>query len=539
MNAPERPAPNLELLRHLARRLLKAAHAAEPDALRRLRVVPRLAALDDAALAAAARLADAQHALAREYGADSWPKLKQLVEEDHPLPVQAERLLAFVRQGQAGAARRLLALQPELATYHFLTACVAGAPEPLERALAADPRNAQALHSPWGWRPLLYVCASPLAAGEAGVVGQFERCADLLLEAGAEPDTAHDSQAGEGHPTPLTALYYACLNNRVEIVRRLLTRGANPNDGESVYHAAERNHRDCLALLERHGAELSARHPRWNNTPLYFLAGYRADHPAAPTVLQGMDWLLERGADPNVGSYRHDETPLFPPARSGWGEAVELLLAHGAAPDRPRADGRRPYAEAVRAGQSAVAARLVAAGADAAGLTPEDELLGACLRLDEAAARALLAAHPELPAGLSPEGRGGLVAAAMGGRHDAVRLMVALGFDLGWPHPDTGTALHWAAWHARVDTVALLLELGAPLDVRDTRYGSSPIAWAAHGSANARSDDDAYEAVVRLLLAAGPDRAASYNHWNEPPEALATPRVAALLRARGFAPPIG
>lgn len=539
MPAQDRPAPNLELLRHLARKLLKAAHAADPDALRRMRAVPRLAGAADATLAATAKLADAQHALAREYGAESWPKLKQLIEEVYPLPVQAERVLAFARQGQAGSVRRLLALHPELATYHFLTACVAGAPEPLERALAADPRNARALHSPWGWRPLLYVCASSVAAGDAGVVGQFERCAELLLDAGAEPDTAHPGEGADEPGPPQTALYYACLNNRVEIVRRLLERGAHPNDGESVYHAAEHDHRDCLELLKRHGAELSARLSPWNNTPLYFLAGYRADHPAAPTVLRGMAWLLENGADPNVGSYEHDETPLFPLGRAGWRAALELMLEHGADPNRPRADGRRPVAEAVRAGRPEIAAWLAERGAEPVGPSPEDELLGACFRADAALSRALVAAHPGLVAGLSPEGRGALMHAAAGGRHDALRLMAALGFDLGWQSPHGGTALHWAAWHGRVETVGVLLELGAPLDTRDQRYGSSPIAWAAHGSANARSDDEAYEAVVGLLLDAGSDRAASFNNWNEPPEALATPRVAALLRARGFAPPIG
>lgn len=539
MPAQDRPAPNLELLRHLARKLLKAAHAADPDALRRMRAVPRLAGVTDATLAATARLADAQHALAREHGADSWPKLKQLIEEDYPLPVQAERLLAFVRQGQAGSVRRLLALHPELAGFHFLTACVAGAPGPLERALTADPRNARALHSPSGWRPLLYVCASPAAAGDAGAVGAFDRCAELLLEAGAEADTAHPGEGGDEPGPPQSALYYACLNDRVEIVRRLLERGANPNDGESVYHAAEHNHRDCLALLKRHGAEISARQQPWNNTPLYFLSGYRPEHPAAATVLQGMAWLLENGADPNVGSYEHDETPLFPLGRAGWRAALELLLKHGADPNRPRADGRRPGAEAVRAGQPDLAAWLAECGAEPVGPSPEDELLGACLRADAVTARALAAAHPGLVAGLPPEGRGALTHAAAGGLVDALHLMVALGFDLGWQSPHGGTALHWAAWHARLETVAVLLELGAPLDARDVRYGSSPIAWAAHGSANARPDDDAYEAVVNLLLDAAPDRAASFNNWHEPPEALATPRVAALLRARGFAPPIG
>lgn len=70
-----------------------------------------------------------------------------------------------------------------------------------------------------------------------------------------------------------------------------------------------------------------------------------------------------------------------------------------------------------------------------------------------------------------------------------------------------------------------------------SRFGSSPIAWAAHGSTNngntANADDPA---VVGLLLDAGSERAASLDRWKESPESLASPEVEELLRARGFAP---
>jgi hypothetical protein len=43
----------------------------------------------------------------------------------------------------------------------------------------------------------------------------------------------------------------------------------------------------------------------------------------------------------------------------------------------------------------------------------------------------------------------------------------------------------------------------APVDVPDPEFGASPLDWAAHGSANRRSADDDYRAVVELLRAAG------------------------------------
>ena len=85
--------------------------------------------------------------------------------------------------------------------------------------------------------------------------------------------------------------------------------------------------------------------------------------------------------------------------------------------------------------------------------------------------------------------------------------------------------------------VRFLLSLGAPVNIRDSSFGSSPIGWAAHGSVNSgRPHDDDYGEIVNLLVDAGATREESYNKWNEPPEALGSKAVVQALRARGFAP---
>src|ERR1700732_2425334 len=74
----------------------------------------------------------------------------------------------------------------------------------------------------------------------------------------------------------LPALWSAtCEANDPALARALLEAGADPNDGESIYHAAEKNHRECLEVFLEFGSNLSARHPRWNNTPLYFILGHK------------------------------------------------------------------------------------------------------------------------------------------------------------------------------------------------------------------------------------------------------------------------
>src|SRR6185437_5969460 len=99
--------------------------------------------------------------------------------------------------------------------------------------------------------------------------------------------------------------------------------------------------------------------------------------------LQGLRWLLEHGADPNVTSYAKAETPLH-----------SVAAAFPANPNSARADGRTPYALARRCGNDEVAALLLEHGAAAGPLAPADELFAACLAGERDAARAILAARP-------------------------------------------------------------------------------------------------------------------------------------------------
>jgi ankyrin repeat protein len=120
-------------------------------------------------------------------------------------------------------------------------------------------------------------------------------------------------------------------------------------------------------------------------------------------------------------------------------------------------------------------------------------------------------------------------------RNDSVRLMISLGWPLSVEGEWGGTPLHLAAWNGRVSLVRQLIAHGAPINIRDSRFGSSPIAWAAHGSTYAdHGRDEDYVTIVNLLLDAGATRAESYNQWNESPESMASPGVRKLLKARGF-----
>ncbi|GAB1343028.1 ankyrin repeat domain-containing protein [Gemmatimonas sp.] len=368
------------------------------------------------------------------------------------------------------------------------------------------------------------------------------RVTRALLDEGADPNTVVSLPDGQGS---IPVLYFPCVSNNEPLARLLLERGATPTDGESLYHAAQHDHRDILALLVSFGADVSRGPSTTGNTPLHFLASHRATNPIAPQCVRGMAWLLEHGAEPNVplstiGDGQRPsqlgETPLHRAAANGYDHTVLAMLVNaGADMNAPRSDGATPYTLAVRHGNTAGAAWLAAQGADRSRLTATDRLLSACMTANEVEARGLLSEHPQLIAQLREGDAGCLLDAFANNQESAVRLMVSLGWPLTPESEWGGTALHWAAWQGQVDLARVLIEAGAPVNVRDSRYGSSPLAWAAHGSLHCdRANDTDYPAMVHLLLDAGATRAESFNQWQESPESMARPSVVAVLQARGF-----
>ena len=534
---PRSAVPSFERLRKSAKQLLRDCRAGDAAALQRLQSrLPRLGSLNPADAARAVRLADVQHALALEAGVEHWAALRHTIESLEPLVAQVQRFVHAMVAGDATTMQRVLAAHPEAAKAAVHTAAAACDEATVNAWLARGAAHAtQPLAPGRGWTPIECLAASPLGVLDADHLAVSERIARTLLAAGADANATTnppDTEPG----VRLTALYRASERGNAGVVRVLLEAGADPNDGESTYHAAERDHRAVLELLLAHGAELSAEHAHWHNTVLYYLCGHRPDGHMIASATRGMAWLLEHGADPNIPSYKSRETPLHRIAASNHTvELADLFLAHGANPAAVRADGRTPFELAVRAGNTAVAERLRAAGA-AHELRADDELLGACATGDVATAQRLRDENAGLIETLGTHGRAALFDAASNGRVAAARAFVALGFDVAREADHGGTALHAAAWNGRLEMVKVLLELGAPVNVRDATYGSTPLAWAAHGSVNCRTADDEYISVIDVLLAAGSLREPSFNQWNEPPEALGSEAVADHLRAVGFAP---
>ncbi|MEO5931570.1 MAG: ankyrin repeat domain-containing protein [Candidatus Kapaibacterium sp.] len=402
--------------------------------------------------------------------------------------------------GEITNAERLLADDPSLPVADIYSAAAAGSSDAVALMLRNNPSLATLKGGPRGWEPILYASFSrganisgQAASDRAGVVR-------LLLAAGADPNTSYIE---EHYPdSPQSALYGATgVVNDPSIAEALLSAGANPNDGESIYHAAEENHRECLETLLHYGADLSVRGMPWNNTPLYFLLGYREGVKESAT--EGARWLLEHGADPNVTSYQIAETPLHRAVRNGRRRAtVEMLLDHGADPNLPNARGLTPFALAVRFGNREAMELLRERGADTA-LSVVDQLLGASVLGEESKVREILAEHPTLIGSLPAEDCAPLIDAAINNNVTALRLMLDAGFDIATTGDAGATALHQAAWHGREDAVAMLLAYHAPLEARCSEYQGTPLDWALHGSMNRGNADGNYPGIVQRLIAAG------------------------------------
>lgn len=384
-----------------------------------------------------------------------------------------------------------LTADPELGKSDIRSALMSGEVDIVESWLKDHDVNQQL--SPENWVPLTYAVYSHVSKLDERS-SNCERVIKLLLDKGADPNSTHKTEGWE-----LPALYGAtCVVQHYGIAKLLLQVGANPDDSESVYHGAQLNLRDMLALLKEHGADLSHADPQWHNTPLYFNAGHIEGMPGAATAMKGMHWLLENGADPNVLSYDCKETPLHPLCRNGWsGEDIEFFLQHGADPEIRNAHGLKPVDYAALTGNTSAAAALGTAGSRVSAHIPN--WLVQLLNGDVTPEVNL----DDIPAELRSKL---LIMNAQAGNARGVHALVLAGIDPNVADEKGVTALHWAGYLGHSLMAKQLLEQGANLAAVEQNYQGQPLDWALHAictSVHTRGD---YDGTVQILLNAGAPR---------------------------------
>jgi ankyrin repeat protein len=369
-----------------------------------------------------------------------------------------------------------------------------------------------------------------------------EAMVDVLLELGADPNRRSGWWAGGFHAlhsaTPATAdkliaagaVPDACaaahldrpalLSQLIESApARVHERGG---DGQTPLHFARS--REVIDLLLAAGADIDARDVDHRATP----AQWMLDRRRGAGRYELARYLVDRGASADI----------FLAAALGLTDRLRTLLeqdptrldlrtSRGEYGEQPPSsyhiyfwtigDSRSPLDVAAQFEQTEALEVLLAAA------SPLQRFLFACRSADEGAARRLMEEHPDVVTTMPRDAHRTLADAAWSGAHDAVRLMLALGFDPTVTGHDAGTPLHLAAWEGSKESVAALLEhpqAGALISARDRHYGATPLGWCCHGSLHGNRTHD-HPGVARLLLDAGAV-------VDDPPPAASTPVRAVL-----------
>ena len=433
--------PHLEQLRKQAKVLLKSHKAADPHVLRLIQELhPRWKDADAAAVRdARLLLADAQLVVAREYGFESWAKLKAEVLRRSPAGAEGDAFRDDAKALRDAAGRGDLARMTALLDAH---------PEIIDDAGGEGVRTA--LHR--------------------AVFGAQEAAIRLLLERGADPNIR--CEGDNAYP-----LHFAAEKQLLPIVRLLVEAGGD-TVGEGDYHeqgvlgwAAGWPYVDpkpeVVEYLLAHGAQHTI-----------FTAAALGDVEAMRRLVAQSRENLNRRMD--MGNRRR--RPLHLAVIKKQPRAVEALLELGAEIEALDEAGFSPLDQAAMAGETAMAQMLLDRGAKvrlpaAVALGREDDV-ERLMRRD--------------PDGLKPGCRWGtlIVRAAeqckgeLGGR--VIEALIAAGADVNVKDDvktaiDNSfgfTALHAAGWYGNLSAADALLRHGAKVRVREEKYHGTPAGWA-------------------------------------------------------------
>jgi len=483
---PEKP--NLEHLREQAKELLRRVHQGDTAALDLFHSLVSFSA------PASLKLADAQYVIARDYGFQSWPMLKEHVESVARVLQPAEMLTAAIRAQDAEKTARLLESHTELkaqinqplpnygAGMQALLAAVQYSDRMIIDVLLKAGADINARSHWWaGGIGVLDECSPELAAFlmERGAALDAHSAARLgLLEKLHEFVAADPAIVGVRGAHGQTPLHFA---STVEIAQYLLEHRADIDARDNEHESTPAQHmlRVVQARYYPRDRQDIARHlvARGCQTDI-LMAAALGDLP-----------LVRRLLENDPACIRMRVSDVFFPKQDPRSAGTVYIPIFG--------PNRTPHLVARDFGHEDTFQFLMEH-------SPEDVKLSQAFELgDEAIFGALLAKRPNLIETLSDEERRQLPDAAQNNNADAVRLMLKA----GWPVDATGeyamTSLQWASWHGNAEMVREILRHHPKLDLI-CEHQITALGSALHGSENSwHRDTGDYAATVEALIDAG------------------------------------
>ena len=331
-------------------------------------------------------------------------------------------------------------------------------------------------------------CRSQWWAGSFGVLdGASPEMAQLLVERGAKLDIHSAAEQG------MLELVSDFLDTDSELVNAL------GGDGQTPLHTASTI--EIVDLLLDRGAEQNIRCLDHSATA----AQYAVSNP------EKCRHLITRGANPDI----------FMACALGDREMLEQILAEDPKSLSSRVGScqhtRRVH---IRSHNHIYFWKLLAAA------TPLDvarefnqthvyeevfrrspapqKLLAACWDGSRERAMAVTNENPKLMDCLSKIEKKEMARAAWHGRVDSVRLMLELGFDPHLPGDENSTPLDRAAFHGFREVVEVLLEHDSnpPLELKNS-FGGTPLGACFHGAIHSWMRNTDHVGTARALLNAG------------------------------------
>ncbi len=407
----------------------------------------------------------------------------------------------------------------------FLATLRSGDAAELRQLLDTDSWLRKHVDAPWGYfdAPALVEAS---ARGDADMMRVLvEAGADVNARSGWEPggsgvlDAEHvelwvNEWRADGSPV-MTDLFEdfrrrglrvdahaaANLSDAIELGRLIDERPDCVNergrDGASPLHMARTP--AIVDLLIDHGADADMRDIDHGATP----AQWAIDEPAVCRR------LLERGATPDIYvACALGDIDLADRVIAAHPDALKSRSNHGPhMADRPPGGhmyiyrmgvGMRPLPYASAKGHDEFVEQLLTRA------SPAEQLIHASWTGDHSRALALVQANPELVASLVPDESRAISDAAWNNYRNGVALLLEVGFPVDARGDDNGTPLDRAAVRGYADIVEVLLRHDASLGVTND-FGGTPLGGAIWGAGNFRDPKGDYVRTVGLLAAVEPD----------------------------------